>query len=1319
MTKKRIKLVLLVLTLYLLWAGQATHATDEQNVQLVAATFDPLLDGEPTISPELQAAANTPYALLQLLAPMQTSWAADFQALGLTFYGYIPEYTYLVRLPDGSQTTVANHPAVRWLGAYHPAYKISPTLSDGRLLLQLFPDAEMSTAVASVSLTGATILEQNDAADLLIVEGTAALAPALAQIEAIYWIQNVAEMHELNDDARWVSQGNIPLTTPLYERGLTGKGQVGAVSDSGLAVYNFDGATVPSCFFADDNNNGHGGTPLAPDANHRKVVAYSIPDGAIGDNVDGSGHGSHVVGSVIGDQPPWNEVSPADGQAYEARIYFQDIGLGPGLINPPSDYRVMFSEAYDANNDGIYQPENEPRTHSNSWGSTEAVYSIETMQIDDFMWTHPDYLIFYAAGNQGPAASTIGQPATAKNIVTVAATENGLADPNSLGYFSSHGPAPFGRMNPTVAAPGDRITSALAGAACGTTEKSGTSMATPTVQGLTLLMRQYLWDGFYPTGAANPADRIHPSAALLKAMLMNSGRPLDGLHTDNATGGSWPSNGQGWGRVTADDVLYFQGDHRALWLHDAFALDGSVGFDAAGQTQTFYISVSDGAPLAAEPLEITLAWGDYPGLPPAGGPVVNNLDLTVTGPDGSLHFGNDINSNDFNGQPDLAPVVPDVVNPWEVVYLTNPVPGDYTITVTAGNIASTVLDPVRKQGFALVVTGDIQDTVRAEIEHAAYEVDGVEPIRLRVSDATANENSTVVEAVTAVLTSGSNPTGISVQLVETSANSGIFASQSLLSDLAVVDGDSLQLDYMGFTDTAKVTKRPLNFINPPQLDAIENSDEDNQFDLTWQPAENENQLTGYTIQQATSYVLALNDDAEGTITDNWTTGQVPLLVEWTSDDQYQQSGTSSYWSGRGDTFVDINVPLTLNHEVTIPDTATSARLGFYSRYFNDFNDYGHVEISVNGGAWTELRRLYADPRVVPIDGRLQYHEFDLSSTIGTPIRIRFRYDNGVFSQAPDAPGWWLDNITISGGVWQTVATVAASETTYSSSVSQTGQHFYRVRGLYSDGSVTGWSNVTDTNVTVVTPPPPPETEDGHKTTGGGWLATNNGQKLNFGFNVRQTADGFTGNLQLNDKASHAKIHITTITSLTAVNSSCGSIVAGTNALEFQGSGHFNGNNATFRACVQDNDEPGQGNDLFYLTCVTGCSYNTGAQTADDIIDGGNIQVYLADEPGNGGGNNSGTASTLILDPILQTEGLPGQLQLFTVAAYDTNQDVLANASITLTRVTATGQTESWTLLTDVEGRALFNIINIGQTAEYMATVGDVTSNTVNLQPLLP
>ena len=62
----------------------------------------------------------------------------------------------------------------------------------------------------------------------------------------------------------------------------------------------------------------------------------------------------------------------------------------------------------------------------------------------------------------------------------------------------------------------------------------GTSMAAPGAAGAALLVRQYFVDGFYPTGAANAPDGFDPTAAMVKAMLINSGTPVDVTAGDNA-----------------------------------------------------------------------------------------------------------------------------------------------------------------------------------------------------------------------------------------------------------------------------------------------------------------------------------------------------------------------------------------------------------------------------------------------------------------------------------------------------------------------------------------------------------------------------------------------------------------------------------------------------------------------------------------------------------------------------------------------------------------------------------------------------------------
>ena len=87
-------------------------------------------------------------------------------------------------------------------------------------------------------------------------------------------------------------------------------------------------------------------------------------------------------------------------------------------------------------------------------------------------------------------------------------------------------------------------------------------MASPAMAGATVLLRQYLVDGWYPTGAAVPANSIpNPSAAMLKAMAINSA-------DSDISGYTAPDNNVGWGRINDDNVCYFAGDTRRLALVD-------------------------------------------------------------------------------------------------------------------------------------------------------------------------------------------------------------------------------------------------------------------------------------------------------------------------------------------------------------------------------------------------------------------------------------------------------------------------------------------------------------------------------------------------------------------------------------------------------------------------------------------------------------------------------------------------------------------------------------------------------------------------------
>ncbi len=207
-----------------------------------------------------------------------------------------------------------------------------------------------------------------------------------------------------------------------------------------------------------------------------------------------------------------------DGMAPGAKLVIQDGGYGvnncadlPGIGCPVVDLNPIFQQTYDQG----------ARIHTNSWGDNENAavqsnYTAASQDVDEFMWNHKDFLIFFAAGNSGNAAGSVGSPSTNKSGVSVGATLRSTSA-NSMASFSSCGPTDDGRIKPEITVPGNAIVSANSDNNtttnnCGTQSMSGTSMATPGAAGLTALIRQYYTEGWYPLGHQDRAPTRSPPA---------------------------------------------------------------------------------------------------------------------------------------------------------------------------------------------------------------------------------------------------------------------------------------------------------------------------------------------------------------------------------------------------------------------------------------------------------------------------------------------------------------------------------------------------------------------------------------------------------------------------------------------------------------------------------------------------------------------------------------------------------------------------------------------------------------------------------------
>ena len=712
-------------------------------IRLKAATFTPGLGEQPAIPPGLAIAGyregERGYFIVQFDGPVREQWKAEVEGAGADLLDYIPDFAFKARMTPGQARQIERLGSVTWVGVFHPAYKLDPDLArDGvrPYTIRIEKGADAVAAAQAVAGTGA-VVTQRDGSVLTVTAGP-------AQIDAIAHVLDVASVENLllrrkNNE---YGGGSLIGAGPANNVGFDGSTQTVAVADTGL------GDGTPSGGFVDIASSRIGAIFNWPGA-AGGCFSSVTNDGAA--DVD-SGHGTHTATSVLGSGGPAGE---GRGTAPAARLIFQALenyatissvckafyGYTDGyyLVGIPTDVRQLFQQGYDSG----------ARIHSNSWGSDAAgAYSTDSLNADDFIWNHRDMTITFSAGNAGIDANSdgvidagsMGAPATAKNVISVGASENdrqghwecdvtltytncaaqggfntlftyGAAwpadypanpikdDPSAgnagqMAAFSSRGPADDGRIKPDVVAPGTWVLSGYSdkyqqqydpsanpqngsyqydgwGFPINQSYKymGGTSMSNPLVAGGAAVIRD-----FYQKQFAHNA-----SAALVKATLVNSAVDLldennDGLN-DNAQ--PIPNRNEGWGRVNLAAAT--DGGHQYV--------DGATSL-TTGSTTTHSYSVGT----AGSPLKVTVAWSDYPSTTSAAKNLVNDLDLVVTGPDGSTYLG-----NVFAGGWSQAGGAADRTNNLENVYVANAAAGMWTVEVRGYNV------PNGPQPFSLVV----------------------------------------------------------------------------------------------------------------------------------------------------------------------------------------------------------------------------------------------------------------------------------------------------------------------------------------------------------------------------------------------------------------------------------------------------------------------------------------------------------------------------------------------------------------------------------------------------------------------------------------
>src|SRR6185503_12962103 len=293
---------------------------------------------------------------------------------------------------------------------YEPAYKLSPALSTESLApatvsLLAFPDGDLDAITLAATAAGAQVITTSDNGinKILRLSANGAAIAVLAQHEDVAWIEPYEQPHLMNDQAQWVVQTGINGNRRLWDMGIKGQGQVVCTTDSGIEMthHMFVDPLVPM--------SGFGQYPT-----HRKVIGYlkgsESPAVEFGDHPGAVYHGTHTACTVAGTDDNAAGASPYDGMAKEAKLFFMDIS-GATLLNgvsPFTDLNDLFLPPYVGNAGGA------ARLASNSWGGdTNGAYTLMCLNVDQFMWNHPDFLIVFANGNAGPAGR-VGAPGGAK-----------------------------------------------------------------------------------------------------------------------------------------------------------------------------------------------------------------------------------------------------------------------------------------------------------------------------------------------------------------------------------------------------------------------------------------------------------------------------------------------------------------------------------------------------------------------------------------------------------------------------------------------------------------------------------------------------------------------------------------------------------------------------------------------------------------------------------------------------------------------------------------------------------------------------------------
>ena len=590
------------------------------------------------------------------------------------------------------------------------------------------------------------------------------------------------------------------------------------------------------------------------------------------------------------------------------------------------------------------------------------VYTDISASFDSTLRDYPYYLHFYAAGNNGTASEDTAyytlctDTQVAKNILTIGSVTDvarnsagAITSGGDLAVISSRGPTYDGRIKPDFVANGTGLLSP--NSATGYGSLSGTSMASPNAAGSAALLVDYIRRRL-------PGHYFRSST--IRALLVNSADDL---------GLPGPDYAHGWGLVNV---------YRAAAIVKRHAEDPASRTVveetlASGQTWT-----ADYRYDGAGPIRVTIAWLDPPGAAqtPATATraprLVNDLNLRLIGPGGAVHYpyvmpfvtGNATYpafAHELRNAPAETGV--NTTDNVEQVLVAAPAAGDYTIEVShAGPLGG------GSQRFSLAVSGMARpgplDMFIAAVSPATG--DGTDRFALTVNG-------------------GDFPLGASVFLRRA-------GSPDAAASEHVVTGQRIDCR----VDTAALEKG------------------------YWDVVVRAPDGTEATLPNA--FLLPLGGAREAIYENDFESGDAGLALEsgWSVADPDKGAVNGPADAAQGDfalvTYAGGNYPANADTSAALPafstagytDVRVEIQRWIGVRRQGGSYDYGYVEYSVNGGAWTT-----AQTHSNLIETRWAARSYSLPAAVNghASVRVRFRLKTDANYASF---GWNIDDLRVTG-----------------------------------------------------------------------------------------------------------------------------------------------------------------------------------------------------------------------------------------------------------------------------------------------------------------